>query len=443
MAMDLFEHSAHHSRSSLIATPLAELLRPKSLDDMVGQSHVLGKDKALYKILKNGNLPSMIIWGPPGCGKTSFAELLAKMFEGEFISLNAISTGAKAIREEGQKAHERRIHYNKKSIVFIDEIHRLNKSQQDVLLPFVEKGDIVLIGATTENPSFEVNSALLSRSRLVVFKDLNETDIDTLIKKAFQAKKIVSTEILSPKAQNVLVKLANGDGRRAINLSEQIIFFYEACIAGAQSDVDWPLSDENLEEALPGMSLYYNKDDEHYDTISAFIKSIRGSDPDAGLYYLARMIKGGEDPKFIARRLVVLASEDVGNADPRALSIAVAGLQAVEFVGLPEAAINLGQVVCYLASAPKSNRSYLGIKKALAEVERSGNLEIPKAVRNAPTKIMKNLGYGEGYQYAHDGKKGWKQEQFLPDEIKGTVYYEPVERGFEKNIIEYRKWLKS
>jgi putative ATPase len=329
--------------------------------------------------------------------------------------------------------------YQRGTVLFIDEIHRLNKAQQDVFLPYVESGDIVLIGATTENPSFEVNSALLSRSRVVVFKRHLDESLLQILKSAFKEYELTIENIFEEDALTYMLQLADGDARRLLNRIEEIVIYYQ----NTSDKSTFPVNVERLKELLGSKTLYHDKSGEsHYDTISAFIKSLRGSDPDAGLYYLARLLEGGEDPKFIARRLVILASEDIGNADPRALTIATSGFQAVEMIGLPECAINLAQVVVYLASAPKSNSSYMGLKSAQAEVQKSGQLPIPLSVRNAPTRLMKEIGYGKNYNYAHSGDKGWLSQQFLPDDIKEKRFYESRGLGFEKKMNEYIEWLK-
>ncbi len=438
--MDLFSYNQSPHQD----TPLAEKLRPKNIDNILGQEKLFKLGSPLRELIKNDQVPSLILWGPPGSGKTTFAQVLAQMTQKEFISLNAIATGSKEIREECMKAQQRRQLYQKGTIVFIDEIHRLNKSQQDVLLPFVEKGDIVLLGATTENPSFEVNSALLSRSRLIVFEQLTDEALLKILKNACEFSKVELDNLLKSEAQDALLSVSSGDARRLINFADQILVSYKA----PDSNKKFPLSVEDLKTLLDHVPLYHDKSaDSHYDTISAFIKSIRGSDPDAGLYYLARLIEGGEDPIFISRRLVVLASEDIGNADPRALQIAVSGMQAVQLIGMPEARINLAQVVTYLACAPKSNASYKGIESALGEVRKSGLLKIPLSVRNAATKMMKQLDYakntdGKDYQYAHSGEKGWLPQEFLPKEIEDKKFFELSDHGYEKKMREYLDWMK-
>jgi putative ATPase len=427
--MDLFEAMSGPDPNQ----PLAERLRPQKLNEFVGQKQILDQKKSLLQALHDKNyLPNLILWGPPGSGKTTFAKLLGNMARAEFLQVNAIDTGAKDLREIGLEAHRRRIEFQTKTILFIDEIHRLNRSQQDVLLPFSEKGDFVLIGATTENPSFELNSALLSRSQILVFERLATEDLQKLLERGAQTRDKSLSEILTPEAQELLLAVADGDARKLLN-------FFEAL-----PDQSTPIDKEQLPKILATRTLPYDKKGEsHYDTVSAFIKSIRGSDADAAVYYLARMIKGGEDPIFIARRLVISASEDVGNADPRALSVAVAALQAVEMVGLPEAGINLAQATTYMASAPKSNRSYAAYKKALDVVERTGSLPVPLPLRNAQTSLMKGMGYGEGYKYAHDFPRGFAEQTHLPEEIKNEKFYEPTERGFEKNIRQYLEWMRS
>ncbi len=434
--MDLFS-----STTPTIHQPLANILRPKQVSDFVGQEKIFNKNSPLMKMIERGVLPNLIIWGPPGTGKTSFALYLSQKLDFKFILANAIDTGAKKIRELGNEAHNDKVIHGKPTVLFIDEIHRLNKSQQDVLLPFTEKGDLILIGATTENPSYELNGALLSRSKLLVFNRLSEVDLSKLLTSCLQNFDLTEEILFSDDVKNEILDEANGDARKLYNILDQVIDLYNSDDKGGQS---WPLEVDAYLEFFKSTSFYYDKKGcSHYNTISAFIKSIRGSDPDAAVYYLARMIKGGEDPVFIARRLVILASEDVGNADPRALQLAMAGLEAVKVIGLPEAGINLAQVTTYLSSAPKSNRSYMAYKKALSEVESSGNLAVPNSLKSSRTKMAKNLGFGKDYKYSHDGEKSWVKQDFLPEQIKDKKFYEPSERGFEKNISAYLKWLKS
>jgi putative ATPase len=437
--MDLFSHANQDSTEN---QPLAERLRPRTLEEMLGQPKILGPGTPWRRLLESGQVPSLILWGPPGCGKTTFALLLAQKVDAEFITVNAVETGAKALRELGEQGKLRRLQFRRKTLLFVDEIHRLNKSQQDVLLPSVEKGDLILVGATTENPSYELNSALLSRCRVLVFERLQETDLRALANRAAELFHARLHEILLPDGLDRLLEFSDGDGRRLLNLIEVILNLHQA--SQGSGALSWPLGAEALATVVDSPALRYDKTaDEHYDTISAFIKSVRGSDPDAAVYYLARMIKGGEDPVFIARRLVILASEDVGNADPRALTVAVSGLQAVELVGFPEAAITLAQVTTYMASAPKSNRAYMALQKAQEVIEKSGTVPIPLALRSAKTQAMKQLGYGKGYKYSHESEKGYIAQRFLPEELGDLKLYEPTDHGFEKTIAQYLAWLRS
>ena len=430
-AMDLFSASAHS------LSPLSEVLRPKNLDQIIGQQKTLGSNSKLGQMLRKGYLPSLIIWGPPGTGKTTFALALSQHFNAHFVNLNAIDTGAKALREVGEAGRDRRLQIQQKTVLFVDEIHRFNKSQQDILLPFVEKGDLVLIGATTENPSYELNRALLSRCRVVVFEQLTEQDLSQIIIRAEAHYQKKLTQILESSAIENLLQFSDGDARRLIN-SLEILYNFTSTDYSGQLDVN------EMRELLQGNPIGYDKNSEmHYDLISAFIKSIRGSDPDAAIYYLARMIDGGEDPIFIARRLIILASEDVGNADPRAISVAVSGLQAVEAIGLPEGAITLAQVTTYLASCPKSNASYMALNLAKELVAKTKTLPVPLHLRSAKTGLAKELGYGKDYKYPHNYPTGWAQQSYLPEEVKGAKLYEPTTHGFEKTIREYLNWMKN
>ena len=432
--MDLFSASSAHLNSS----PLSEILRPKNLDDIIGQEKTLGVKSKLGQMLRKGYLPSLIIWGPPGTGKTTFALALSQHFNAHFVNINAVDSGAKTLREIGEAGKDRRLQFQQKTVLFVDEIHRFNKAQQDVLLPFVEKGDLVLIGATTENPSYELNRALLSRCRVVVFERLSESDLENIVRRAEAHYKKPLSEALTPEAIKNLLEYSDGDARKLINSLEILYNFTKDADASERLDVN------DMRELLQQNPLGYDKNSEmHYDLISAFIKSIRGSDPDAAVYYLARMIDGGEDPIFISRRLIVLASEDVGNADPRALSVAIAGLQAVEAIGLPEGAITLAHVTTYLASCPKSNASYMALNKARELVEKTRTLPVPLHLRSAKTAMAKDLGYGQGYKYPHNYPTGWTEQSYLPEEVQDARLYEPTQRGFEKSIREYLAWMKG
>lgn len=430
--MDLFEAQMGCDPQDL---PLPERLRPKALDEIQGQSSSL---RALGSWLKDPRrLPNMILWGPPGCGKTTVARIIGAQSGLEFVALNAVSTGAKEMRELGLRAHERKIQGLGSTLVFIDEIHRLNRSQQDVLLPFCESGDLILIGATTENPGYELNSALLSRARVLRLDPLKREDLEKVLSGAIESLSIRSTELFGDSLKDALISISDGDARRLLSHLERVHGWVRE-FNRPMTLADWTALDAH------GPAVRYDKNkDEHYDTISAFIKSVRGSDADAAVYYLARMLEGGEDPVFIARRLVILASEDIGNADPRALPLAVAGLQAVELVGMPEAAINLSQVTTFLSSAPKSNAAYNAIKKAQATVKQTGTLPVPKALRSSQTRLAKEMGHGEGYRYAHDGPTGWQKMDFLPKELRDIKFYEPTDRGFERTIKEYLQWMKQ
>jgi len=436
--MDLF---SSQSPDNLPGTPLAERLRPKGRKDLLGQPKVQAQ---IERYVRSGFLPSLIFWGPPGSGKTTLAQALAREFKAEFVAINAVESGAKALKEIGEAARMRRLQYQNQTILFVDEIHRFNKAQQDVLLPFVEKGELILIGATTENPSYELNRALLSRCRLVIFERHDENSLHELMQKAFQAEQVDGRvlkidEVLTAQSQNLLIEKADGDARRLLLSLEEIFVQLRAF-----EQMEKPLTPDGVQELLGNTPIGYDRQsDQHYDVISAFIKSIRGSDVDAALYYLARMLKGGEDPVFIARRLVILASEDVGNADPRALQVAISGAQAVEMVGLPEGAINLAQVVTYMASAPKSNRSYEALRAAQEYVEKTGTPPVPLHLRSAKTAPMKEIGYGKGYKYPHEFPRHWTEQEYWPDGVQREQFYEPDEIGFEKQIIEYRKWLKG
>ena len=418
------------------AAPLAERIRPKAFDDFVGQDHLLGPDGVIRKMLSGNNIRSMIYWGPPGTGKTTLARLLATKIEAEFIQINAISSGVKELREIISEAQDS-LNMGKRTVLFIDEIHRFNKSQQAALLKSVENGTLVLVGATTENPSFEVISPLLSRCRVYVLESLTEEDLEKILDKALSEDDVISEATITPEAKEELIRQSGGDARIMLNALE---------VAVDISDLREALIDRNtIREAYQTHHYRYDRaGEEHYNTISAFIKSVRGSDPDAAVYYLARMLEAGEDPKFIARRLIVLASEDIGNAEPYSLTLATAAFTAVDYVGMPEASIILAQAATYLASCPKSNASYKAIGEATSEVQKRPNLKIPFHLRNAPTQLMKDIGYGKHYKYSHDYDEHFIDQDFLPEEIKNSIFYKPTEIGREAALKKYldRKWKK-
>jgi putative ATPase len=432
-SLDLFTSV---SVESLPGTPLPERMRPKSLADFVGQKKVLDQ---LSHYLKSGYVPNLIFWGPPGTGKTSAAEALGRAVGARLVSVNATNSGAKELRQIGEEAKAKRLELHERTLLFVDEVHRFNKGQQDVLLPYIEKGDLTLIGATTENPSYELNKAILSRCRLVVFERLTAEDNHELIRRAFKKSDLDAKAILSSESAEWLVHWSDGDARKLLTAIEEITGYWNS----SENKQLFNLS--QLQQILGRIVIGHDKSsDSHYDLISAMIKSVRGSDPDAALYYLARLLKGGEDVSFIARRLLILASEDVGNADPRALQVAVAGAQTVEMIGLPEAAITLAQMVTYLASAPKSNRSYVALHAAQALVDTTGSQPVPLFLRSAKTKEMENLGYGKGYKYPHDFPRHWTLQKYLPDSIElKEPLYAPDEIGFEKQIKEYLAWVRQ
>ena len=438
--MDLFEYNRNNQLKK--EAPLAARLRPTSLDEFVGQEHIIGKDKLLYRAILADKLSSIILYGPPGTGKTTLAKIIANTTKSDFKQINATTAGIKDIKETVDTAKTNLGMTGKKTILFVDEIHRFNKSQQDALLPHVEEGVVILIGATTENPYFEVNKALVSRSIIFELKQLSIDNIKDIIKRALTDEEKgmgVFNATITDEAVNFLADLANGDARAALNAIELAVLTTEKNKDGKI------IIDLNIaEECIQKRSLNYDKDgDNHYDTISAFIKSMRGSDPDAALYYLAKMIYAGEDPKFIARRIVICASEDVGNADPHALQVAVAAAQATDFIGLPECRIILAQAVTYISCAPKSNASYLGIDMALNDVKNIQIKTVPPHLRDAHYHGAKDIGHGIGYKYAHDYPGHYVKQQYLPDELVGKVYYAPTENGIEKKISDSLKRLRG
>ena len=436
--MTLFENSARQQLDR--HAPLAARMRPRSFDDFVGQEHIVGPDTVLRRSIEADRIPSIILWGPPGTGKTTLANVIAAVTKSHFSAVSAVGSGVADLRAIVGEAKDRLGMERRRTILFIDEIHRFNKAQQDVILPHVEDGTVILIGATTENPSFEVNSPLLSRSRVFVLKALTAEQIEQIIFKAISDAETGLAELrpeLDEDAMEALVLFSNGDARIALNTLELAVQSTRPNENGIRK-----ISPETVEDASQRRSQVYDKSgDQHYDTISAFIKSLRSSDPDASLYYLARMIDAGEDPLFIARRLVILAAEDVGMADPNALSVAVAAQQAVHFIGMPEGQIPLAEATVYLATASKSNASYMALNRALQDVETSRNDPVPLHLRNAVTGLMKGLGYGEGYKYAHDYEGSFTPAENLPESVRGHRYYRPGDQGYEIEVRErLRKW---
>jgi len=412
--------------------PLAERLRPQKLSEFIGQNHLVGKQGVLKKSIKSGLIPSLIFWGPPGVGKTTLAKILANELKRSFYELSAINSGVKDIRKVIDEAENQGIFKKNAPILFIDEIHRFSKAQQDSLLAAVEKGTIVLIGATTENPSFEIISALISRCQVYTLKGFDKKDLSSILQNAIQKDKILKEKKIVIKETEALFQISSGDARKLLNALELIINSIKTKKIIITNKAVLNSVQENL-------ALYDKNGEQHYDIISAFIKSIRGSDPNAAVYWLARMISGGEDPKFIARRLVVLASEDIGNANPNALVLANSCFNAVNLIGLPECRITLSQCTIYLACSPKSNASYMAINNAINEVEKSGNLSVPLHIRNAHTKLMKDLNYGKGYKYAHDFKNNFAHINFLPKEIDGTLFYKPGKNTKENSFKDFLK----
>ena len=416
------------------ATPLAERIRPKTLDEFKGQDKLVGKGKPIRLMIEKDSLSSFILWGPPGTGKTTLAKIISAQTKSEFYQINAVSSGVKDIRKIIELAKEN-VLYNRKTILFIDEIHRFNKAQQDALLSSVESGEIILIGATTENPSFEVIPALRSRARVYVLEELSKKDLEEILNTALKQDEFLSKLKIKNIDKDYLIYLSGGDARIMLNI-------LEAAVIQELNQPEINLTKKVLQNIVQQKDTLYDKaGEEHYNVISAFIKSMRGSDPDAALYWLARMLEGGEDPLFIARRMIIFASEDIGNASPNALVLAVNTFNAIEKIGLPEGRIILAQCATYLASAPKSNAAYKGIEKAIGDVKSKPMYKVPLHLRNAPTKLMKELGYAENYRYPHQFENNFILENYFPEEMKNTQYYFPSENGQEKNIKERLKKL--
>ena len=420
-----------------MGAPLAERLRPKKLDDFQGQQHLVGKEGIIRKSLASGQIPSMILWGPPGVGKTTLANIIASELKVPFYALSAINSGVKDVRETIAKARRNTFFDRANPILFIDEIHRFSKSQQDSLLGAVEKGIVTLIGATTENPSFEVISALLSRCQVYILKPLLKDDLIALLQKAITSDQELKKRNIQLNETGALLQFSGGDARKLYNS-------LEIAIQHADNN-EVIITDQLIKDAIQENRLLYDKaGEQHYDTISAFIKSIRGSDPNAAIYYLARMVEAGEDPKFICRRMIISAAEDIGLANPNALLIANACFETIEKIGLPEGRIVMAETVIYLACSAKSNTAYLAIKQAQHEVRKSGNLSIPLAIRNAPTELMKDLGYGKEYKYAHDFEDRFVDIEFLPEEISGKIFYKPSDAPIEKRFLDkLKKYWKN
>ena len=438
--MDLFDHKITSTFNK--SAPLAARMRPRDFSDFIGQEHVIGENTPLRQSLEVGGIPSFILWGPPGTGKTSLANIVAKSSGYHFQMLSAVTVGLSELRASIKQARERLGMESQRTILFIDEIHRFNKSQQDVILPHVEDGTVVLIGATTENPSFEVISPLLSRCRVYTLTELNESNILRILKRAISDRERglgIHESVIDDSALMLISKVSSGDARWALNTLELAV----DSLSGQK--ISEKITRDTVKKIVQDKSLRYDKaGDNHYDTISAFIKSIRASDPDSSVYWLARMLRAGEDPNFIARRLVISASEDIGLADPRALTVAVAAQQAVHFIGMPEGRIPLSQATLYLACAPKSNSAYKAINEAMREVSNSGDRQVPLHLRNAVTKLMEESGYGENYIYPHDYEGHFKISNNLPEELSDSRFYEPSDLGYEKFISDrLQEWWQG
>ena len=438
--MDLFDYMREQNMQN--ESPLANRMRPKTLEEVVGQQHIIGKDKLLYRAIRADKLSSVIFYGPPGTGKTTLAKVIAGATKAEFVSINATAAGKKDMEAVVEQAKNSLGMYGRRTILFIDEIHRFNKGQQDYLLPFVEDGTIILIGATTENPYFEVNGALLSRSVIFELKSLDKEDIRILLRRAVTDEERgmgAYHAVLEPDAEDFLADISNGDARAALTAIELGVLTTER-----SEDGKIHITLDVAQECIQKRAVRYDKmGDQHYDTISAFIKSIRGSDPDAAVYYLARMLYAGEDIRFIARRMMISASEDVGNADPNALNVTVSAALAVERIGMPEARIILAQAATYLASAPKSNASYLAVDRATECMKQTMTAPVPVHLQDAHYKGSEKLGHGLGYLYAHNYPNHYVEQQYLPDALKDEVFYEPTEIGYEKQIKEHLQFLRG
>ena len=434
MEESLFPESPEQKEKKVdILAPLAERLRPRCLDELLGQEHILGPGKLLRMAIERDEVQSLILWGPPGSGKTTVARIIASMTNSFFLSFSAVISGIKEIKEIMKQAEYQKRHYHRRTILFIDEIHRFNKAQQDAFLPYVERGDIILIGSTTENPSFEIISPLLSRSKVFCLQELSEEDLITILNRALEDKERGLKGFqprIEPELLRQIAVYANGDARIALNTLE-----IAAMNTPSDKEGNRRITAAVVEDAMQKRLLLYDKKgEEHYNIISALHKSMRNSDPDASLYWLARMLEAGEDPLYIARRIVRFASEDIGNADPQALTLAMSAMQAVHFIGMPEGNLALAQAVVYMATAPKSNSLYKAYDRAKEDVEKTWAEPVPLHIRNAPTRLMKGMGYGKGYQYAHHFKEGVAPMDCLPEKLKGRRYYQPTNRGFEKEI---------